>query len=78
MNGDRRAATIVGVLFIVGTVAGVLSVVATQSLLTGPDYLDQISAHGNQLALGALLILTMGVVLAMIPAVIFPVLKAHR
>lgn len=75
MNSDRRAATMVGVLFIVGTVAGVLSVVATQSLFGGPDYLDQISAHSNQLTLGALLILTMGVALAMIPAVIFPVLK---
>jgi hypothetical protein len=75
MNTTRKTAIIVGVLYIIGTVAGILSVVVTGGLLNGPDYLGKLAAHQGQAQLGALLILTMGIALAFIPALMFPILK---
>ena len=69
----------VGVLYIIGTVAGVLSVVTAASPLLGADdYLTKIADNENQMYLGALFVLIMGVPLALIPAVAYPVLKKHN
>ncbi len=38
MNANRRTAIIVGVLFIIGTVAGTLSLVFAGPMLDSPDY----------------------------------------
>ncbi len=70
---ERRTATIIGVLFIIGTVMGVLSVAATGPILNAPDYLARIAAHPSQMALGALLVLAMVVALSMVPVVFYPV-----
>ena len=78
MPSYRRTAIIVGVLFIIGDIAGVLSVLVTGGLLDGPDALSKIGAHQNQLALGALLVLVMGLTLAMVPVVMFPVFKKYN
>ncbi len=75
MNTNRKIAISVGVLYIIGTVAGILSVIVTAGLLDGADYLDKVATHANQVTVGALLILVMGIVLAMIPALLFPILK---
>ncbi len=72
-QSDRLAAAIMGVLYIVGTAAGVLAAVVSAPLLDGDDYLAQIAANPNQLALGAVLILTMGFSLALIPIVFWPI-----
>ena len=74
----RGTATITGILFIIGTVAGILSVVFTGSILGDPNYLIKVSANANQIALGALCVLIMGLALAMVPVVIFPILKKHN
>ena len=71
----RKTAIIVGVLFIIGDIAGVLSYVVTGGLLDGPDALTKIAASQNQVVLGALLVLVMGLALAMVPVVMFPVFK---
>lgn len=75
MNTNRKTAIIVGVLYIIGTIAGILSVVITNPLLNVPDYLIQITAHENKFLLGVLLVLMMGLTLAMVPVMMFPVLK---
>ncbi len=72
---ERRAAIIVGVLFIVGDIAGVLSVLVTNGLLKGPDALTKIAGSQNRLVLGALFVLVMGFALAMVPVVMFPLFK---
>lgn len=51
MNSIRKGATIVGVLFIIGTLAGVLRI---SPILDGPDYLIKGSADENRLITGAL------------------------
>jgi len=74
----RKTAITVGVLFIIGDVAGVLSYLVTQGLWEGPDALARIAASQNQLVLGALLVLTMGLALAMVPVVMYPVFKKYN
>jgi len=74
----RRTAIIVGVLFIIGDIAGVLSYVATGGLLNGSDALTKIAANQSHVVLGALLILVMGFALAMVPVVMFPVFKKYN
>jgi hypothetical protein len=72
---NRRTATIVGVLYIIGTVAGVLSVPLLGGIQDAPDYLTMVAANPSRVAVGALLILVMGLALAMVPAMMFPILK---
>jgi hypothetical protein len=78
MSADRRAAVWIGVLYIIGTVALVLSVVVTDAVLTGPAFLAQIAAQPNQLAIGAVLVLLAGFALAMVPIVFWPVGKRYN
>jgi len=78
MNAHNRIARLVGVLYIIGTVSGVLSVVFGGSILDKSDYLTEIAAHDNQLVLGALFVLTMGLVLAVLPVLVYPILKKQN
>jgi hypothetical protein len=79
VNADRRTATIVGVLYIIGTVAGILSVVVTGGFsMDAPAYLDKAASDPSQIQLGALLVLVMGLALAMVAATIFPILKRQN
>jgi hypothetical protein len=78
VNKNRKTAIIVGLLYIIGTVAGVFSVLITQPVLMAPDYLVQVSANENLIILGSLLVLTMGFSLALVPVLLFPILKKHN
>jgi hypothetical protein len=79
VNTDRRTATIVGVLFIIGTVAGILSVVVTGGFsMDAPAYLNKAASNPSQIQLGALLVLVMGLALAMVAAMMFPILKRQN
>ena len=78
MNTHRKTAIIVGVLFIIGTVAGVLSGVFTGPILDPTDYLINASANENQVIIGVLLILIMGFALAMVPVMLFPIFKKYN
>ena len=72
---NRTTATLVGILYIIGTVAGALSLPLLGSILGAPDYLNSVAANPSRVVLGALLILVMGLALALIPALMFPILK---
>lgn len=78
MNASRKTAIIVGVLYIIGTVAGIFSLVFTGPILEEPDYLIQVSTNPNQIVIGALFVLTMGLALAMVPVMMFPILKRYN
>ena len=77
-RASRKTAIIVGVLYIIGTVAGVLSLVFAGSILNDPDYLMKVSANENQIITGALFVLMMGLALALVPVMMFPILKKHH
>lgn len=78
MNSNQKTARIVGILFIIGTVAGILSVVFTQPVLGSSNYLIEVNAHQNQLTTGALLVLVMGFALAMVPVMLFPIFRKYN
>lgn len=77
MNSNRKTARIVGVLFIIGTAAGILSVVGTGPL-DDPDYLIEVSANENQVRIGALLEFIMAAATAGIAISLYPILKKHN
>ena len=78
MSADRKAAVWIGVLYIIGTVALVLSAVVTNAVLTGPTYFAQVAAQPNQMAIGALLVLLAGLALALVPVAFWPVGKRYN
>ena len=55
-----------------------LSAVVTGPVLDGSDYLVEVAANGNQMIIGALLVLTMGLALAIVPVMMFPVFRKHN
>ena len=77
MNNYRKTAVVVGVLFIIGTAAGVLSMVMSTPM-RDTAYLTNIAANPNQITLAALFVLLMGLVLALVPIVLFPLLKKYN
>jgi hypothetical protein len=78
MNSINKTAGIVGVLYIIGTVAGILSFVLTGPVLGGSDVLVNVSAHEIQIIAGALFVLIMGFALALVPVMMFPILKKYN
>jgi hypothetical protein len=77
MNTYKNIARTMGILYILGTISGILSRVITGPIISAQDLLAVVSANGNQIALGAFFVLTMGLALAMIPVVAYPVLRKH-
>jgi hypothetical protein len=75
---NKKTARIVGVLFIIGTIAGMFSYVLTGPILGDPDYLVKVSAYEIQIIAGALCVLIMGLALAMVPVMMFPILKKYN
>jgi len=78
MKTYRKTAVIVGVLFIIGTVSGILSAVFTGSTLGASDYLVQVAANEMQMITGAFFVLLMGLSLAMVPVMMYPLFKKQN
>ena len=78
MSADRKAAVWIGVLYIIGTVALVLSLPVTGATLTAAGGAGQVTAPPNQVAVGALLLLLAGFALAMVPVVFWPIGKRYN
>jgi len=75
MNTNKKATTIAGLLYIIGTVAGVLSVV---SIVDDPDYLIKASAHANQVIIGAFFQFIMTAAYVGIAIVLYPILRRYN
>lgn len=75
MDSYRKTAIIVGSLYITGTVAGVLSVVFSTPILDGPDFLVKVSSNETQFVIATLFVLLMGLSLAMVPVILFPIFR---
>ena len=78
MSAERKAAVWIGVLYIIGTVGLVLSMIVTGPVFAGPAVLAQVAAQPNQVAIGAVLVLVAGVSLAMVPVVFWPIGKRYN
>lgn len=75
LREHRAAATTAGILYITGTVAGILSLVVSAPVRDAPDPLAYGAEHSGAVVTGALLIFVMGLALAFVPIVLFPVLR---
>ncbi len=76
LREHRAAATTAGILYIVGTVTGILSKAITYfPVHNADDPLAYAADHSSTVATGALLVLVMGLSLAFVPVVLFPVLR---
>jgi hypothetical protein len=78
LGTKRKTAVIVGILFILGTVSGILSGAFTAPIMAGSTYPINISASETQWIIGTLLILLMGFSLAMVPVLLYPIFKKHN
>lgn len=73
----RKTAKTIGILFIIGTVSGMLSCIFSAALTT-PDYLTQLTANRNQIIIGAILVLCMGISLSLMSLVLYPILRMYN
>ena len=79
MDSHRKAAMIVGLLFIIAMTASLLGgPVLTQSILGASDYLDKISANQNQVLIGVLFKFIAAAASAGIAISLYPILKKHN
>ncbi len=78
MNTYRKTAVIVGILFIIGTVSGVLAGVVTAPIRGGSTYPLNVSASESQWIIGTLLVLLMGLSLAMVPVLVYPIFRKRN
>lgn len=75
MASTRRTATIVGLLFLIQTIAFIIAEQLFTGILKRPDYLTGISADANALTVGVLLAFVSGVAVVSIAILMFPLLK---
>ena len=74
----RKTAVIVGILFIIGTVSGIVAGALTAPIRAGSTYPLNVAASETQWIIGTLFILLMGLSLAMVPVLLYPILKKHN
>ena len=77
MNSNRKTAIIVGALYIIGTVAGMLGEIFGPNL-DAPDYLANLSTNEKQVLIRALLFFTMAVLTVGISIYLYPILKKYN
>ncbi len=78
MNSTRKIAVITGAIFILATLTGPVLASPLTPVLTGADYLTQVSAHMNQAAGGVLLWIISAFTGGGIAIAMYPVLKQRN
>lgn len=78
MNSNKKAAKIVGVLFILAAVTAVIGLILYNPILKGPDYLITGYEHANQVVLGALMELILVASAIGTSTTMFPILRKYN
>jgi hypothetical protein len=78
MKTYRSNAIIAGMLYIIGTVAGILSLTPSQPVRDAQDFLTSAAANADQVIIATLFVLLMGLSLAMVPVVLYPILRRYN
>lgn len=78
MNSNKRAAKVVGVLFLLAAVTAIIGLNLYNPILKGPDYLINGSEHANQVILGALMELILIVAAIGTATTMFPFLRKYN
>lgn len=71
----KTASRVIGILFIIATVAFSISIVVLEPVLGAPDYLVSIAANGQRVGVGTLLELVNHIAVVGIAVVSYPILK---
>ncbi len=77
MNSNRLNVVIVGILFIMATVFGIIAASIYTPVLNSPDYLIQLSANQDQIIIGTILYFFMAMSCAGIGLALYPILKKY-
>ena len=77
MNTTRINAAIVGVLFIIGTVSGVIAASIGNPIVDAPDYLTKISASEGTMIIRAFLTFLMAISCAGIGLGLYPIMRKY-
>jgi hypothetical protein len=75
---NRTNAAVVGVLFIIGTVSGLLMLPVLGNILNAPDHLTMIATNEVRMIIATLLKFIMGVACAGIGLALYPILKKYN
>jgi hypothetical protein len=75
MNSYRKKTIIAGALYIIGTIAGLLSIAPA---IDANDYLIQASANANQVLFGALFQFNMTAAYAGFAITLYPILRKYK
>ncbi|MED4227771.1 DUF4386 domain-containing protein [Neobacillus cucumis] len=78
MNSNKKAAKIVGVLFIMAAVTAVIAVILYRPILNTPDYLIQGSSHADKVIWGVVMELILVVSAVGTATTMFPFLKKYN
>jgi hypothetical protein len=85
MFSNRKIAVIVGLLFIIATLAPILSAIPLSVVPFGSfgsegnsDYLAAVSANETQVLIGTFLLIIMTAAIVSIPILMYPILKKHN
>ncbi|MEH7435878.1 DUF4386 domain-containing protein [Neobacillus drentensis] len=78
MNSNKRAAKVVGVLFILAAVTAVIGLLLYDPILNGSDYLIKGSEHANQVIVGALMELILVASAVGTATTMFPILRKYN
>ena len=78
MNAYRRNAFLAGVLYIIGTVAGMASLVLSAPVRDTQNLLAGVVANAGQVRIATLFVMLMGLSLAMVPIVLYSVLRRYN
>lgn len=75
MNSNRKKTIIAGALYIIGTIAGILSIVPA---IDASDYLLKASANVNQVLFGALFQFIMTIAYVGFAVTLYPILRKYK
>ncbi len=78
MNTYRKNTTIAGLLYITATVAGFLSLGLSEPVRDAQNVLASVVANANDVKIASLLVMLMALSLAMVPIVLYPILRRHN
>ena len=78
MNSNRKAAVVVGALYIIALSAAMLRSVLLDSILDAPGYLVHLSSNEGDVLLGVILLFIMGVAIPSIGIVFYPIFYLNK
>jgi hypothetical protein len=78
MDTSRRTARIVGVIYMIGILSGMIRYFLLTPILEAPDYLIQVTANENRVIIGTLLFFMNAFMLAGVAIVMYPILRKYN